>query len=80
MLVVLDLSASCCIKGEVQYCNTPEGFASIKEMHPDDEFVIKDESSWDKYEDFTDFLDALGWLPSDYFAAKSFEDSILGSY
>ena len=73
MRVILDIHGNCCIQGNEQHCNTPEGFASIKEMHPEDTFIIIDEDSWDKYEDFTDFLDAMCWLSSDYFAAKNWK-------
>lgn len=74
MRVILDVHTNSRIAGGVQYCSTPEGFESIREMHPDDEFIIKDNDAWNRYEDFTDFLEAMCWKTSDYFAMTRIED------
>jgi hypothetical protein len=74
MLVVLDLSASRCIKHGVQFCNCPEGFASIKEMHPEDTFCFADEVSKQSFIDFMDFMEAMGWTLDEYYAEKNHLD------
>jgi hypothetical protein len=75
MLVVLDLSASRCIKHGVQFCNTPEGFASIKEMHPNDDFCFADEKSKQSFITFMDFMEAMGFTSGDWFAETYFWDN-----
>lgn len=70
MLVVLDLSASRCIKHGVQFCCDPEGFLSIKEMHPDDDFCFADEMSKQSFTIFMDFMEAMGWTLEEYYAEK----------
>ena len=74
MLVVLDLGASRCIKHGVQFCNTPEGFASIKEMHPEDSFCFADEISKQSFITFMDFMEAMGWTLDEYYAEKNHLD------
>ena len=75
MLVVLDLSASRCIKHGVQFCNTPEGFASIKEMHPEDSFCFADEMSKQSFIDFMNFMEAMRFTSDDWFAEIYFWDN-----
>ena len=75
MLVVLDLSASRCIKHGVQFCNCPEGFASIKEMHPEDTFCFADEESRQSFNAFMDFMEAMGFTSDDWFAETYFWDN-----
>ena len=75
MLVVLDLSAPSCIKQGVQYCSTPEGFASIKEMHPEDDFCFADEMSKQSFTAFMDFMEAMGFTSGDWFAETYFWDN-----
>jgi len=74
MLVVLDLSASRCIKHGVQFCSDPEGFLSIKEMHPDDNFCFADEMSRQSFITFMDFMEAMGWTLEEYYAEKNHLD------
>lgn len=74
MLVVLDLSASCSIKHGVQFCNCPEGFLSIKEMHPEDTFCFADETSKQSFIDFKDFMEAMGWTLDEYYAERNHLD------
>ena len=70
MLVVLDLSASRCIKHGVQFCCDPEGFLSVMESHPDDEFCFADEKSKQSFTTFMDFMEAMGFTSDDYYAEK----------
>jgi hypothetical protein len=74
MLVVLDLSAPRCIKYGVQFCNCPEGFASIKEMHPEDEFCFADEMSKQSFTAFMDFMEVMGWTLDEYYAERNHLD------
>ena len=75
MLVVLDLNTPRCIKYGVQFCNTPEGFLSIKEIHPDDEFCFADEKSKQSFITFMDFMEAMGFTSGDWFAETYFWDN-----
>ena len=77
MQVILNVSMPSCIKQGVQYCSTPEGFMSIKQMHPEDEFIIQDEESYDAWMDYRtelamkevyDFCDGMGITLSDFSA------------
>jgi hypothetical protein len=77
MKVVLNIYATRkFVAGGIQMCNSPEGFESIMEMHPEDEFIIEDEDSWNKYENFLDFLEVMGWKASDYFAITQTMDDL----
>lgn len=76
MLVVLDLSASCCIKNGVQFCNCPEGFLSIKEMHPEDDFCFADDVSRQSFITFMDFMEVMRFTSSDWFAETYFWDNV----
>jgi hypothetical protein len=60
MKVVLNIYGKCSIEGCVEYCNTPEGFLSIQEMHPEDHFVVENEES-QKALDLYKFLDEIPW-------------------
>jgi len=75
MLVILDLSAPRCIKHGVQFCNCPEGFLSIKEMHPDDDFYFADEMSKQSFAAFMDFMETMGFTSVDWFAETYFWDN-----
>ena len=75
MLVVLDLSAPLCIKHGVQFCNCPEGFLSIKEMHPEDDFCFADEMSKQSFAAFMDFMETMGFTSDDWFAETYFWDN-----
>lgn len=75
MKVILDITKKSCIKNGVQYCSTPEGFASIRKMHPDDEFIIEDALSFDAWNDYLinkemkevyDFCDKMCITPEDF--------------
>lgn len=76
MKVVLNIYAKSMFANGVQVCSSPEGFESIMEMHPEDEFIIEDEDSWNRYEDFLDFLESMGWKASDYFEVTNIEDNL----
>lgn len=77
MKVILDVTKKSCIKNGVQYCSTPGGFASIKKMHPEDEFIIEDALSFDAWNDYLiemsmkqvyDFCDEMCITPEDFTA------------
>jgi len=75
MLVVLDLSAPRCIKHGVQFCCDPEGFLSVMESHPDDEFCFADEKSKQSFTTFMDFMEVMGFTSGDWFAETYFWDN-----
>lgn len=76
MKVVLNIYTKPCIKGGVQYCNTPEGFESIKDLHPEDEFVCENEDSWDAYKLFLEFTEFMGFNSREFFAAMQYNNSL----
>lgn len=51
MRVILDVNSTSSVSYNVQVCSSVQGFLSIMEMHPEDEFVI-DEASADAYVDY----------------------------
>lgn len=75
MLVVLDLNTPRCIKRGIQFCNCPEGFLSIKERHPEDNFCFADEESRQSFNAFMDFMEAMGFTSDDWFAETYFWDN-----
>jgi hypothetical protein len=68
MRVILDICTNSRIAYGVQYCSTPEGFESIRSMHPEDEFLFKNDESEKAYNQFRQetwedeyFLEAIHW-------------------
>ena len=77
MKVILNIHTPSCIKQGVQYCSTPEGYESMREMHPEDNFEIADEDSLDKWDTLIAFLEVMGIATmTDFFAMMCFEDDL----
>lgn len=81
MKVILNVNApKPYIQGSVQVCNTVEGFMSIKEMHPEDEFDV-DLNSYEVYmaymtdlamREVADFLDEMMISSEDFSAMLTY--------
>ena len=76
MKVILDIHKPSCIHFGVQYCSAPEGFESMKAMHPEDEFIIADEDSLNKWDDLMEFLESMCWNINDYFVMQNIESEL----
>ena len=74
MKVILNINKKGYIQGFTQVCETPEGFQAIKEMHPEDEFVIEGMFSQMLYDVLTEFLAHMGWDTTDLGIANHYQD------
>lgn len=61
MRVILNINKKGYIHGLTQVCETPEGFQAIKEMHPEDTFIIEGMFSQMLYDELIEFLAFMGW-------------------
>lgn len=77
MKVILNINKKGYIHGFVQVCETPESFQAIKEMHPEDEFIIKGIFSQMLYEELTEFLAFMGWDTTDLGIAIKYQEANL---